>query len=67
MANSKLVQANKKVEEKVVSTYKNIESGVVNTYKKIENKFVDRYLTHDGETIEDAKLRLKREQEKHKN
>ena len=36
---------------------------VVNGYTKIEDKFIDQYLTHDGETIEEAKLRLRKEQE----
>lgn len=51
----------KKIEEGVVSGYKKIESGVVGTYKKIEDKFVDAYLTRDGETVEEAKERLKKE------
>lgn len=48
MAKSKLVQANKKIEEAVVSGYQKIEDG-----------FVDRYLTRGGETVEEAKQRLK--------
>ena len=28
-------------------------------YTKIEDKFVDKYLTRDGETVEEAKQRLK--------
>lgn len=73
MANSKLVEANKKIEETVVGGYKKIENGVVGGYKKIENgvvggfekitdKFVDNYLTKDGETLEEAKARLTAEQ-----
>lgn len=61
MAKSKLVQASKKIEEKVVGAYKKIEDGVVGTYQKVENGFVDRYLTKDGETVEEAKMRLKKE------
>ena len=30
-------------------------------YTKIEDKFVDAYLTKDGETVEEAKARLKKE------
>lgn len=59
MAKSKLVQANKKIEEAVVSGYRKIEQAVVGGYQKIEDGFVDRYLTHDGETVEEAKQRLK--------
>ena len=32
-----------------------IENSVVNESTKIENKFVEKYLSHDGETIEDSK------------
>jgi len=73
MAKSKLVEANKKIEEAVLGGYKKIEEGVVGGYKKIENgvvggfnemtdKFVDNYLTKDGESVEDAKKRLSVEQ-----
>ena len=59
MATSKLIQANKKIEEAVVGTYKKIEETVVGGYQKVEDGFVDRYLTHEGETVEEAKKRLK--------
>ncbi len=62
MAKSKIVKANEKIAEKVVDGYKKIEKGVVGGYTKIEDKFVDQFLTRDGETIEEAKERLKREQ-----
>lgn len=62
MAKSKIVKANEKIAEKVVDSYKKIEDGVVKGYTKIEDKFVDQFLTRDGETIEEAKERLKREQ-----
>ena len=61
MAKSKLIEANEKLAEKVVDTYKKIEDTVVGGYTKIEDAFVDRYLTKDGESIEEAKARLKRE------
>lgn len=74
MAKSKLIQANekiaekvvgghKKVEETVVGGYKKVEKTVVEGYKKIEDAFVARYLTHDGETVEEAKARLYAQQE----
>lgn len=73
MAKSKLVQANEKIAEGVVGGYKKIEEGVVGGYKKIEegvvggftkmtDKFVDSFLTHEGESVEDAKKRLAEEQ-----
>ena len=72
MAKSKIVQANekiakavtegyKKIETGVVGGYKKIEKGVVGGYTKIEDKFIDAYLTKDGETVEEAKARLKEE------
>ena len=70
MAKSKIVKANekiaetvtdgyKKIEKGVVGGYKKIEQGVVGGYTKIEDKFVDAYLTKEGETVEEAKARLK--------
>ena len=70
MAKSKISKANKKIAETVTGGYKKIEKGVVDGYKKnemgvvhgyskIEDKFVDAYLTKDGETVEEAKARLK--------
>ena len=75
MAKSKLVKANEKIAEAVVGGYKKIEEGAVGGYKKIEegtvkgfgkivDGFVDRYLTKDGESVEEAKKRLAAEQEK---
>lgn len=72
MAKSKIVNTGKKIAEGVTDGYKKIENGVVSGYKKIENsvvkgytkiedKFVDTYLTKDGETVEEAKIRLKNE------
>lgn len=63
MAKSKLIKTNEKISEKVVGGYKKIEDTVVGGYRKIENAFVDQYLTHDGESVEDAKKRLRAEQE----
>ena len=63
MAKSKLVKANEKIAEKVVGGYKAIENGVVGAYTKIEDAFVDQFLTKEGESVEDAKKRLKTEAE----
>ena len=60
---SKIVDANKKIEDAVVGGYKKVEDTVVGGYKKVEDKFVDTFLKKDGETIEDAKTRLQKEQE----
>lgn len=69
MEKSKLVKANekiadavvggyKKIEQGVVGGYKKIENGVTGAYKKVEDGFVDKFLTHEGESVEDAKKRL---------
>ena len=62
MAKSKIVTGVEKIEKTVVNSYKKIEDTVVLGYTKIEDKFVDMYLTKDGETVEQAKERLKKEQ-----
>lgn len=61
MAKSKLVKINEKIADNVTGGFKKIEETVVGSYKKIEDAFVDRYLTHDGETIEEAKKRIKKD------
>ena len=71
MAKSKIAKANEKIAEAVTVGYKKVENGVVNGYKKleqcvvsgyskIEDRFVDAYPTKDGETVEEAKARLKK-------
>lgn len=62
MAKSKLVQANEKIAEGVVGGYKKIEEGVVGGFTKMTDKFVDSFLTHEGESVADAKKRLAEEQ-----
>ena len=63
MAKSKLAKENEKIAEEVVGGYRKIEETVVGSYRKIEDAFVDRYLTHDGESVEEARARLQAEQE----
>ena len=76
MAKSKLVNANEKIAESVVGGCKKIEEGVIGGYKKIEenvvgavggfnkiaDKFVDSFLTKEGESVEEARERLAKEQ-----
>lgn len=59
MAKSKLVKVNEKIAEKVTDGFEKVENTVLSGYSKIEDAFVDRYLTRDGETVEEAKRRLK--------
>ena len=63
MAKSKLVKANEKIAEHVVAGYKKMENGVVGGFGKISDAFVDEFLTKDGESVEEAKERLAREQQ----
>ena len=62
MAKSKLVKVNEKIAEGVVGRYKKIENGVVGGFNKISDKFVDNFLTKEGESVEEAKERLAKEQ-----
>ena len=70
MAKSKLVKANEKIAEAVtdgykkiekgdVDGYKKIEHGVVGGYTKLEDQFAAPYPPQEGETVEEAKARLK--------
>lgn len=67
MATSKLVKANKKIAETTAAGFQKISDAVVGGYTKIEDRFVDRYLKKDGETIEQAKTRLQKEQQEREN
>ena len=73
MAKSKLIEVNekiadavvggyKKIEDGVVGGYKKIEDGVTGAFKKVEDGFVGKFLTHEGETVEDAERRLREEE-----
>lgn len=42
-----------------MGAYQKVEDTAVGTYTKIEDKLVDRYLTREGETVSQAKQRLK--------
>ena len=55
-----VLDAYQKVEGSVVGSYKKVESSVISGYKKIENKFVETFLAREGETVEEAKERLRR-------
>lgn len=57
-----VVEGYKKIEHGVVDGYKKIEQGVVSGFTKMEDKFVETYLAKDGETVEEAKERMQKEQ-----
>ena len=62
MTKSKIKKANEKIAENVTNGFQKIQDTVVSRYAKIEDRFIENYLTRDGETIEEAKKRLKKEQ-----
>lgn len=64
MAKSKLAAANKRIEKSVTEGFAKINHAVVDGYTRIEDTFVDQYLTKEGETVAEAKERLKREKRK---
>lgn len=64
MAKSKLVKVNEKIADEAVSDYKKIENGFVDGFNKISDRFVENYLTKDGESVDEAKVRLNQEKNK---
>ncbi len=59
-----VVEGYKKIEDGVVSGYKKIETGAVEGFKKVSDKAVELLFAKDGETVEEAKARLKGENSK---
>ena len=49
----------KAIEGGIVGTYKAIEDGVVGAYKAVENTMVDVLFRKEGETVDEAKERLR--------
>lgn len=64
MAKSKLIRINEKIAEHVITDFCKISDTVTGGYKKIEDKFVAQYLTREGESVSDAKARLKQEHDR---
>ena len=56
---SKIVEANEKIAEDV----QKIQDEVVNEFSKIEDSFISRYLLREGESLDVAKKRLKKEEQ----
>ncbi len=59
-----MVNAYKKIENAVVGGYRKVEDSVVGAYQKVEDGFMGKFLTHEGETEEEAKRRLAEELDK---
>lgn len=51
-----------KIADKVTGAYQKIEDGVVGGFNKMADGFVEKHLTKEGETVEEAKMRLEKEQ-----
>ena len=47
------------IEDAVVGAYKKVEDDAVDAYEKTEEFFVDKLFRKEGETVEEAKDRLK--------
>ena len=51
-----------KIESGVVDGYKKVETGVVEGFGKVSDKFIEKLFTKEGETVEEARKRLSREE-----
>ena len=59
MAKSRLVSTNEAIAARLTREFLRVETAVTGRYMKIEDTFVSRYLKRDGETLSEAKARLK--------
>lgn len=50
----------KLIEEGVVNAYRAVEKGTVEAYRKVEDAMVDKLFRKEGETVEEAKERLRK-------
>lgn len=65
-----VVEGYQKIEEGAVEGFKKADNGridkisntVTNAFEKMENGFVGKFLTREGESVEEAKARLAKEQ-----
>jgi len=55
-----VVSTYEKIEDAVVSGYKTIEKGAVSGFEKLTDKFVEKFFAREGETVEEARERLRR-------
>ena len=56
-----VVEGYKKIEDGVVGSYKKIEDGVVGKFEDITEDFIEKHLMKEGETLEEAKERIAKE------
>ena len=52
-----------KIADVVTGAYQQVENAVVGSFGKMADGFVEKHLMREGETLEDAKARLVKEQE----
>ena len=57
-----VVAGYKKIEDGVVTGYKKIETGAVEGFGKVVDKCVEVLFAKEGETVEEAKKRLNKEE-----
>ena len=57
-----ITEGYEKIEEGVVTGYKKVEDTVVGGFNRMTDQFVGKFLTKDGETVEEAKARIAEEQ-----
>lgn len=55
-----VVDGYKKIEDTFVGGYKKIEDGAVGGFNKVTDKCIDKLFAKSGETVEEAKERLKK-------
>ena len=58
-----VVEGYKKIEDGVVTGYKKIENGVVEGFGKVVDKCVEKLFAREGESVEEAKIRLRKKEE----
>ena len=63
---AKIADVNEKIAKGTVKAYKAIENTVVGGCRKIENGFVNKFLAKEGETVEQAKERINKQNQERK-
>lgn len=58
-----VVEGYKKIENGVVDGCKKLEEGIVEGFNKVNDKMIETLFAKDGETVDDAKKRLRGEGE----
>ena len=60
---TKLANMVEKISGSVTEGYQKIEDGVVDGFNKVSDMFVEKLFAKEGETVEEAKKRLRGEEE----